>query len=142
MYGNSNGTRNDKGPVCNIREKKAAIFKTMLMLAAVAASVVCVAVLILVQAASTKPLETQQQTARHEKQPETAYENPGNSSTVNSQSTGTADSHDPDPVKRLMKACNRNCGITCIKGVCTVERIYPGTDVKKKTFCSLKFGDL
>lgn len=134
MYGNSNGARNDKGPICNIREKRAVVFKTMLVLAAVTASAVCVSVLIRAPAASTKPLETQQQTVIHEKKTETAYENPGNSSTMNSQSAGTADSRDPDPVKRLMKACHRNCGITCIKGVCTVERIYPGTDVKKKIF--------
>jgi len=37
-------------------------------------------------------------------------------------------------VKALDRKCyDRNCGINCANGSCTVERTYPGTDIRKKT---------
>ena len=49
--------------------------------------------------------------------------------------TGAAVVHDPEAVKKLRQGCyDETCGINCVKDVCTVVRIYPGTDIEKRTF--------
>jgi len=54
---------------------------------------------------------------------------------IKTENTAIPAAPDPEAVNRLREKCyDENCGLTCVEGVCTVERIYPGTDIQKKTF--------
>ena len=109
MHGNSNNNRQSESPINNVREKKAISFKTFLIFAAAAAAAVLLSVL-------TKPISRNAEAKKTQ------------------QETATASKENIEAV--LDKKCQQNCGITCIKGVCTVERKYPMTDIAKKTFYS------